>query len=220
MGCLGILGWQQAQTAWYNLCDSSQPLGLVEIKIPHSARHMTLSEACGSSTFCLQQQERDRRLKRRHNYYYQIQCQLYCIDIEWCDFVLTTKTYTLNRFTGTGHGWSNSYKSSKNVIGGSLGKSHSSRSCKQQGLASTPRNCIRVFALLLHNSTSYAITDNIMIFTYRGTDFLVMNIDNVQIPTYRHHLRSTPYLAITQPTVLISVCLHCTVYVSVSVMDH
>ena len=61
MGCLGILGWQQAQTAWYNLCDSSQPLGLVEIKIPHSAQHMTLIEACGSSTFCLEQQERDRQ---------------------------------------------------------------------------------------------------------------------------------------------------------------
>ena len=75
-------------------CDSSQPLGLVEIKNPHSARHMTLSEACGSSTFCLEQQERDGqvmcRLKRRHNYYYQIQCQLYCVDREWCDFVLRT----------------------------------------------------------------------------------------------------------------------------------
>jgi len=157
------------------------------------------------------------RLKRRHNYYYQIQCLTESgVTLFWRQ----TKTYTLNRFTGTGHGWSNSYKSSKNVIGGSLGKSHSSRSCKQQGLASTPWNCIRVFALLLHNSTSYTITDNIMIFTYRGTEFLVMNINDVQIPTYRHHLRSTPYLATTHPTVLISVGLHCTVYVSVSVMDH
>ena len=114
-------------------------------------------------------------------------------------------SFRRRRFTGTGHGWSNSYKSSKKFIGGSLGKLHSSRSCRQQGLASTPRNCIRVFALLLCNSTSYAITDNIMMFTYRGTEFLVMNINDVQIPTYRHHLHSTPYLATTHPTVLISV---------------
>ena len=74
-------------------CDASQPLGLVEIKNPHSARHMTLREACDSSIFCLECQERDGqvmyRLKRRHDYY-QIQCQLYCVDREWCDFILRT----------------------------------------------------------------------------------------------------------------------------------
>ena len=74
--------------------DASQPLGLVEIKNPHSARHMTLSEACDNSTFCLEKREKDGqvtyRLKRRHDYYYQIQCQLYCVDREWCDFVLRT----------------------------------------------------------------------------------------------------------------------------------
>lgn len=30
------------------------------------------------------------RLKRRHDYYYQIQCQLYCVNREWWDFVLRT----------------------------------------------------------------------------------------------------------------------------------
>ena len=43
-------------------CDSSQPLGLVEIKNPHSAWHMTLSGACCRSTFCLEQQERNRQV--------------------------------------------------------------------------------------------------------------------------------------------------------------
>ena len=30
-------------------------------------------------------------LKQRHNYYYQIQCQLYCDQRDWCDFVLHTE---------------------------------------------------------------------------------------------------------------------------------
>ena len=29
-------------------------------------------------------------LKRRHDYYYQIQSQLYCVNRKWCDFVLRT----------------------------------------------------------------------------------------------------------------------------------
>ena len=32
------------------------------------------------------------RLKKRHNYYmyFQVQCQKYCCDADWCDFVLRT----------------------------------------------------------------------------------------------------------------------------------
>ena len=29
--------------------------------------------------------------KRQHDYYYQVQCQLYCCDLEWCDFVVRTE---------------------------------------------------------------------------------------------------------------------------------
>ena len=29
-------------------------------------------------------------LKRRHDYYYQIQCQMYCCKREWCDFIVRT----------------------------------------------------------------------------------------------------------------------------------
>lgn len=29
-------------------------------------------------------------LKKRHDYYYQIQCQMFCCDLEWCDFVVRT----------------------------------------------------------------------------------------------------------------------------------
>ena len=48
-----------------------------------------------------------------------LQCQLYGVDREWCFFVFfweQRKTYTLNGFTGTGHGGSNSYQSSTHFI--------------------------------------------------------------------------------------------------------
>ncbi len=57
----------------YDPKDASQVLGLVEIKNPpYSMRDKTLDEACKTSTFCLDDKH---KLKRRHDYYYQIQCQ-------------------------------------------------------------------------------------------------------------------------------------------------
>lgn len=67
------------------------PEGLLEIKCPHSKRNMTLAEACSTSSFCLTGKEKGiHNLKRRHDYY-QVQCQLYCVNKEWCDFVVRTE---------------------------------------------------------------------------------------------------------------------------------
>ena len=71
----------------------SQTSGLLEIKNPYSVRKMTLSEAVSKSTFCL---EKDKdsgkyRLKQKHDYFYQVQCQLYCTNKAWCDFVVHTE---------------------------------------------------------------------------------------------------------------------------------
>ena len=68
-------------------------LALQSIKNPYSARDLTLHEAChATKAFCLEMQEHNRnvtyKLKRRHDYYYQIQCQMYCCNVDWCDFVL------------------------------------------------------------------------------------------------------------------------------------
>ena len=70
----------------------AQPLGIIEIKNPFSVRDKDLIEACSSSSFCLElnKENNTTRLKRRHDYYYQIQCQLYCTDLSWCDFILRT----------------------------------------------------------------------------------------------------------------------------------
>ena len=73
--------------------NAAQSLGVAEYKNPYAARDFTLQEACDTiKTFCLERQEENGqvtyRLKRRHDYYYQIQCQMYCCNVEWCDFVV------------------------------------------------------------------------------------------------------------------------------------
>ena len=75
----------------YDPSDPSQVLGLVEFKNPFSMRDKSLAEACRTSTFCLTNKKNTFQLKNKHDYYFQIQCQLYCVDREWCDFVLTTE---------------------------------------------------------------------------------------------------------------------------------
>ena len=72
-----------------------QAIGLAEYKNPFSARDLTLCEACDTMpTFCLKKHEEGGQvtyqLKRRHDYYYQVQCQLYCCKVEWCDFIVRT----------------------------------------------------------------------------------------------------------------------------------
>ena len=68
--------------------------GLAEYKKPFSARDLTISEACDKCSFCLKRSEEGDNvryeLKRQHDYYYQIQCQMYCCKREWCDFIVRT----------------------------------------------------------------------------------------------------------------------------------
>ncbi len=50
-----------------------------------------IAEACQTATFCLGDNDNKYTLKHRHDYYYQIRCQLYCADCDWCDFVVKTE---------------------------------------------------------------------------------------------------------------------------------
>ena len=66
---------------------ASQPLGIAEYKNPYSAKDLTLHEACNTiKAFCLEKQRENaqvaHKLKRRHDYYYQIQCQMYCCNVD------------------------------------------------------------------------------------------------------------------------------------------
>ena len=51
-------------------------------------RHLTIEGACKVLSFCLEKKEDTYSLKRDHDYFYQIQYQLYCCDMHWCDFVV------------------------------------------------------------------------------------------------------------------------------------
>ena len=71
--------------------DVAHPIGLLEIKNPYTMKDKNLVEASKVSSFCLKSNDNNMlTLKRNHDYYYQIQCQLYCVDLHWCDFVVRT----------------------------------------------------------------------------------------------------------------------------------
>ena len=60
--------------------------GLLEIKCPFSIR-MKKPKDCFENMSCT---DREGKLKQNHNYYYQIQTQLYATGYKWCDFVIYT----------------------------------------------------------------------------------------------------------------------------------
>lgn len=80
---------------------TSPPHGLAEYKNPSSARDMTIGEACTQvKGFCIKKETitnpegkkiTHKHLDTNHDYYYQVQCQLYCDEKQWCDFVVKTK---------------------------------------------------------------------------------------------------------------------------------
>lgn len=69
------------------------PEGLIEIKNPYNGRDKTIEECCVNiKNFCLKLDGMQNiHLKNNHNYYYQVQCQMYCTDTSWCDFVVRTE---------------------------------------------------------------------------------------------------------------------------------
>ena len=74
--------------------------GVVEFKNPHSMRNVTLREATiKAKGFCLQYNpDTDKlQLKKNHNYFYQIQCTMYCTGRKWCDLVVRTKDMNIER---------------------------------------------------------------------------------------------------------------------------
>ena len=87
---------------------SDPPDGLVEFKNPYTARNMTLDEAVSTvKSFCLcYGSTQELRLKDKHDYYYQMQCAMYCTNRKWCDFVVLTKTVHIERIKFNEEFWS------------------------------------------------------------------------------------------------------------------
>ena len=76
------------------------PHGIVEFKNPYSVRNSTLREAAiNKKGFCLVYNETTDKLtlKEHHDYFYQIQCTLYCTQCQWCDLVVRTKDIHVER---------------------------------------------------------------------------------------------------------------------------
>ena len=69
--------------------------GIVEFKNPFASKDLTIEEASKNKTFCLEKKEKIGQvtysLKQKHNYFYQVQCQMHCCDVNWCDFVVRTE---------------------------------------------------------------------------------------------------------------------------------
>ena len=63
--------------------------GCVEIKCPYCHRHKKLGEHGGNS--CLEKVGDRLQLKKTHEYYYQVQCQIFVCKKDFCDFVVWTE---------------------------------------------------------------------------------------------------------------------------------
>ena len=61
---------------------------LVEIKCPYTLKNLRPEDACKYPCFYCEIVEGKPRLKREHDYYYQIQGQLGICGLAWCNFVV------------------------------------------------------------------------------------------------------------------------------------
>ena len=78
----------------------SKPFGLVEVKCPFSKFHVRPLDACADESFFAENVNGQPRLKRGHQYYFQIQGQLAVTGASWCDFVIyTSKGMSVERIT-------------------------------------------------------------------------------------------------------------------------
>lgn len=75
------------------------PHGIVEFKNPYAVRNNTLHEAAIKKGFCLNLDETTDKLSlnQHHDYFYQIQCTMYCTQRHWCDLVVRTKDIHVER---------------------------------------------------------------------------------------------------------------------------
>ncbi|XP_047932759.1 uncharacterized protein [Anser cygnoides] len=74
--------------------DTGKPLGLLEVKCPYKHRNKTVREACKDRDFCLRVDGDSYALKRDHDYFTQVQCQLAAAGLQRADFVVHTKKET------------------------------------------------------------------------------------------------------------------------------
>ena len=62
--------------------------GVLEIKCPASFRAEPLAAMISRRSFCLKNQDGDFILQRNHQYFYQVQAQMFICQANYCDFVV------------------------------------------------------------------------------------------------------------------------------------
>ena len=81
--------------------------GCLEIKCPYLARDKTLLDLSKKRGFCLvgsSPSDETLKLDRKHNYYFQVQCQLHATQSPYCDFCVWTPTELhIERITPDAH---------------------------------------------------------------------------------------------------------------------
>ena len=86
----------------YDPSNSSHPFGFLEVKCPYSHRDRSPAEACAIPGFCSQlgtlpDGSNQVTLRRNHPYFAQVQGQMAVGGRAWCDFVIYTKSISIER---------------------------------------------------------------------------------------------------------------------------
>ena len=68
-----------------------QKSGCLEIKCSFKHRQSSMFEACKDRDFCLFSRDRKYFLKTTHPYYSQVQCQIFTLSTDYCDFAVWTE---------------------------------------------------------------------------------------------------------------------------------
>lgn len=72
-----------------SIVETDDEMGCLEVKCPYVCRTKQISVAAlEQSSFCLKSNEGMLQLKKKHQYFYQIQTQLFVTRLSWCDFVV------------------------------------------------------------------------------------------------------------------------------------
>jgi len=67
---------------------TNEEFGIMEVKCPYKYCDSSIEMACQDLSFCLRVENNEMRLKRTHNYYFQVIGQL---GAKFCDFMVWTK---------------------------------------------------------------------------------------------------------------------------------
>ena len=68
---------------------ANEPIGIIEVKCPYSIRNLSFSDP-DYKKHHLPYLDHELNLLKTHEYYHQIQGELYATDAPWCDFVVWT----------------------------------------------------------------------------------------------------------------------------------